>query len=52
MSTVKRHTVKRHSPYRGRVGKLEWSSYKPGRNRLYQLQKIDNIHGGVQTISP
>lgn len=36
---------------RPKIGTLYWESYKPGRERLYQLQKIVNIHGGISELS-
>lgn len=35
-----------------RVGVKRWGSYKPGRRRLYQLQKVVNKHGGTTNLSP
>lgn len=35
-----------------KAGTKRWASYKPGRRRLYQLQKVVGRHGGVTPLSP
>lgn len=34
-----------------KVGSRYWDSYKPGNVRLYQLQEVVNIRGGVTALS-
>lgn len=35
-----------------KVGQRRWDSYKPGRQRLYQLQEVVSAGGGVKALSP
>ena len=36
---------------RPKVGTRYWDNYKPGNTRLYQLQEVVNVSGGVKSLS-
>lgn len=44
--------TRRKKPLAMRVGAIRWDSYKPGKRRLYQLQKVVNKHGSTKALSP
>ena len=35
-----------------KIGVKRWDSYKPGKRRLYQLQKVVDKHGSTKALSP
>lgn len=43
---------RKKKPKAMKVGTIRWGSYKPGKRRLYQLQKVINKHGAIRTLSP
>jgi len=44
--------MRKKKPRAMKVGTIRWDSYKPGRRRLYQLQKVVDKHGSTIALSP